>query len=161
MIDALGRLFEIVKNNVAIASLIATIILAFLGYMVTYVNARLLAKRKDQLELVNKQLNEFYGPLYVSTRAGKIAYQALLQKLGKEDIFEKGKEPSPKELEEWYLWVKTVFMPLNDARERVIVEKAHLIIEEEMPDCLLQFVTHVVGYKPVLAKWSKGVDIRV
>jgi len=25
-----------------------------------------------------------------------------------------------------------------------------------MPQCLLDFVTHVVGYKAVMAKWSEG-----
>ena len=39
----------------------------------------------------------------------------------------------------------TIFMPLNDVREKVIIEKAHLIVEEQMPQCLLDFVTHVVG----------------
>ena len=50
----------------------------------------------------------------------------------------------------------TIFMPLNDVREKIIIEKAHLIVEEEMPVCLLDFVTHVVGYKAVLAKWAEG-----
>ena len=52
--------------------------------------------------------------------------------------------------------MKTVFMPLNDAQEKIIIEKAHLIVEEKMPEGLVQFVTHVVGYKAVLAKWGKG-----
>ncbi len=47
-------------------------------------------------------------------------------------------------------------MPLNDIRERIIIQKAALIIEEQMPQCLLDFVTHVVGYKAVLAKWAEG-----
>jgi hypothetical protein len=47
-------------------------------------------------------------------------------------------------------------MPLNDVREKVIIEKAHLIVEEQMPQCLLDFVTHVVGYKAVLSKWAEG-----
>jgi hypothetical protein len=47
-------------------------------------------------------------------------------------------------------------MPLNDIREKIIIEKAHLIVEEQMPHCLLEFVTHVVGYKAVLAKWADG-----
>jgi hypothetical protein len=47
-------------------------------------------------------------------------------------------------------------MPLNDIREKIIIEKAHLIVEEQMPLCLLDFVTHVVGYKAVLAKWADG-----
>ena len=54
------------------------------------------------------------------------------------------------------LWMTTIFMPLNDVREKIIIEKAYLIVEEQMPHCLLDFVTHVVGYKAVLAKWAEG-----
>jgi hypothetical protein len=54
------------------------------------------------------------------------------------------------------LWMNTTFMPLNDIREKIIIEKASLIIEEQMPLCLLDFVTHVVGYKAVVAKWAEG-----
>jgi hypothetical protein len=50
----------------------------------------------------------------------------------------------------------TIFMPLNDIREKIIIEKAYLIVEEQMPQCLLDFVTHVVGYKAVVAKWAEG-----
>jgi hypothetical protein len=60
------------------------------------------------------------------------------------------------EMKDWMLWMKTIFMPLNDVREKIIIEKAHLIVEEQMPRCLLDFVTHVVGYKAVLAKWAEG-----
>jgi hypothetical protein len=59
-------------------------------------------------------------------------------------------------LKDWALWTKTIFMPLNDVREKIIIEKAHLIVEEQMPHCLLEFVTHVVGYKAVMAKWAEG-----
>jgi hypothetical protein len=45
-------------------------------------------------------------------------------------------------------------MPLNDVREKIIIEKAYLVVEEQMPHCLLDFVTHVVGYKAVLKKWE-------
>jgi hypothetical protein len=31
-----------------------------------------------------------------------------------------------------------------------------LIVEERMPECLLDFVTHVVGYKALLAQWAEG-----
>jgi len=151
-----GPVLEFVTQNIAIVSLIATITLAFIGYLATYANIRILARKKDQLELVNKRLNEFYGPLYVATQAGRIAFRSLLDKLGKTAIFEEGKDPSQEELEEWYRWARTVFMPLNDVREKVIIEKAYLIVEEQMPDCLLQFVTHVAGFKAVLAKWDKG-----
>lgn len=131
---------------------ILTVILAFVGYIVTFYSAHLLARRRDKLDLVNKRLNEFYGPLYVASQAGNIAYRSLLKKQGKTQS-----EPiTDEDLKEWVLWMKTIFIPLNEIRERIIIQKAHLIIEEHMPQCLLDFVTHVVGYKAVLSKWAEG-----
>jgi hypothetical protein len=129
-----------------------TITIAFAGYLITILGARMLARHRDKLELVNKRLSEFYGPLYVASETGNIAYRSLLKRQGKavsEPILDS-------ELKDWMLWMNTIFMPLNDIREKIIIEKAYLIIEEQMPQCLLDFVTHVVGYKAVLAKWAEG-----
>src|SRR3984957_7366238 len=63
---------------------ILTILLAFAGYLMTFLSARMLARRRDKLKLVNKRLNEFYGPLYVASEAGNIAYRSLLKRQGKE-----------------------------------------------------------------------------
>ena len=131
---------------------ILTVILAFGGYLITSLSAHMLARRRDKLDLVNKRINEFYGPLYVASEAGDIAYRSLLKRQGKA----KSEPILDSEMKEWTLWMTTIFMPLNDIRERVIIEKAHLIIEERMPQCLLDFVTHVVGYKAVMAKWANG-----
>jgi hypothetical protein len=131
---------------------ILTVIVAFAGYAITFLSAHMLARRRDKLELVNKRLNEFYGPLYVASQAGNIAYRSLLTKQGKTQS-----DPiTDDQMKEWVLWMTTIFMPLNDVREKVIIEKAYLIVEEQMPQCLLDFVTHVVGYKAVLSKWAEG-----
>jgi hypothetical protein len=131
---------------------VLTIVLAFAGYVMTFWSTRMMARRSDRLRLVNQRLNEFYGPLYVATVAGNIAYQSLLKKQGKTQCHPIRDE----DLKEWMLWMTTIFMPLNDVREKIIIENAHLIIEEQMPQSLLDFVTHVVGYKALLAKWAEG-----
>ncbi len=131
---------------------ILTIVVALAGYAITFLSAHMLARRRDKLELVNRRLNEFYGPLYVASQAGNIAYRSLLNKQGKS----KSDPITDEEMKDWMLWMRTIFMPLNDIRERIIIEKAHLIVEEHMPSCLLDFVTHVVGYKAVLWKWAEG-----
>jgi hypothetical protein len=131
---------------------VLTVILAFVSYLATYLSAQVLARRKDKLDLVNRRLNEFYGPLYVASQAGNIAYRSLLNKQGKAQSF----PILDSEMKEWMLWMNTTFMPLNDIREKIIIEKASLIVEEQMPHCLLDFVTHVVGYKAVVAKWAEG-----
>ena len=146
------RLFALSLESQLTDTATLTILLAFAGYLVTFFSSRMLARRRDMLDLVNKRLNEFYGPLYVASQAGNIAYRSLLKKQGKTQchpILES-------EMKEWVLWMKTIFMPLNNVREKVIIEKAHLIVEEQMPQCLLDFVTHVVGYKAVVSKWAEG-----
>jgi hypothetical protein len=131
---------------------VLTIVLAFAGYLVTFLSTRMMARRADRLRLVNMRLNEFYGPLYVASVAGNIAYRSLLAKQGKTQCHPIRDE----DLKEWMLWMTTIFMPLNDIREKIIIENAHLIVEEQMPQCLLDFVTHVVGYKALLSKWAEG-----
>ncbi len=143
---------EVTIPNLLHSAAILTIILAFFGYFVTFISARMLARRRDKLRLVNKRLNEFYGPLYVASQAGHIAYRSLLKKQGKAQCHPIRDE----DLKEWILWMTTIFAPLNDIREKIIIQKAYLIVEEEMPACLLEFVTHVVGYKAVIAKWAEG-----
>ena len=133
-------------------AVVLTIVLAFAGYFFTFWSTRMMTRRADRLKMVNERLNEFYGPLYVASQAGNIAYRSLLAKQGKTQSF----PILDSELKEWMLWMNTIFMPLNDVREKIIIEKAHLILEEQMPRCLLDFVTHVVGYKAVLAKWAEG-----
>ena len=129
-----------------------TVLLALFGYLATFMSAQVLARRRDKLELVNRRLNEFYGPLYVASQAGNIAYRSLLKKQGKTQSF----PILDSEMKEWMLWMTTIFMPLNDVREKIIIENAYLVVEDQMPHCLLDFVTHVVGYKAVLAKWADG-----
>ncbi len=129
-----------------------TVVLAFISYLMTFLITRLMTRRADHLKLVDQRLNEFYGPLYVATLAGNIAYRSLLAKQGKTQCH----PITDEEMKEWMLWMNTIFMPLNDIREKIIIEKAHLIVEEQMPRCLLDFVTHVVGYKAVVAKWAEG-----
>lgn len=143
---------EIFLPNSLQNAAVLTVVLAFAGYLMTFTITRMMVRRADRLKLVNERLNDFYGPLYIASQAGNIAYRSLLQKQGKTQSY----PVLDSELKDWVLWVTTIFMPLNDIREKIIIEKAHLIIEEQMPHCLLDFVTHVVGYKAVLAKWAEG-----
>lgn len=127
-----------------------------IGWFSTYKGGRALALRKDQLDFVNRQLSELYGPLYVSCKAGHAAYYTLLSKLGRtKGIFEEDVQPTEEEIREWYHWMKTVLGPINDRREDLILRSCHLIREEQIPECIIDFVSHVSAYRAVLAKWEK------
>jgi hypothetical protein len=125
------------------------------GWHFSHKSQRSLAARKDRLILLNEQLEKLYGPLCIACVEGKVAYQALLKKLDrKKSIFEDGNQPSQEELEEWFHWMKIVFMPLNQLREKIILENTHLIYEKKIPDCFVEFSTHVVSYRVLMAKWE-------
>jgi hypothetical protein len=131
-------------------SLTVTVLLAFFGYLVTYWNNLRIEKRKDQLNLINQKIAEFYGPLYILTETSKRAFEARRMLLESQ-----GKNIDPKtdeEFAEWRIWLESVFMPLNLQIEELIKQKAFLIQEEKVPECMLDFITHVSGYKAGLQK---------
>lgn len=142
--------------NVQWASIAITSCLALIGLLGTYLYNLRLARRKDRLDLVTRQINEFYGPFYISTQAGKLGVAAFRKKLGQKAVFADRTKPTPMELEEWKIWLPTVLMPINEHREKLILSSAHLIRESEMPSCLLLFVAHVAAYRSVLRKWEQG-----
>ena len=53
-----------VTLTAAVITAIVTIFVALAGYLITYWNNILLSRRTERLNRINKQLNEFYGPLY-------------------------------------------------------------------------------------------------
>jgi hypothetical protein len=142
----------------AVASLIVTIALAFLGYGAAHLNDLLAARRRERLDLVTRRLNDFYGPLYVAAKSSEIAFKAFMLKVGatRHSVFDpKAPHDSPV-MREWRIWVREVLMPLNNIQETLILKNAHLIREPEVPESLLQFVAHTAAYKAVLAKWQEG-----
>ena len=141
---------------ISLLSLVATVFLTFLTYRVTKQNELELARRRERLELVDRMINQFYGPLYIATKAGARAHKALQNKMGKKDLFPQNEMPNERVLAEWRYWVQSVFVTLNQLREDVILQNAHLIRETEIPECLLDFIAHASAYKTMVAKWNSG-----
>jgi hypothetical protein len=135
-----------------------TATLALVGYWLTYRNNVRLAQRNARLDRVNRQLSEFYGPLFASSAAAQIAWQGFRSRFpSRKGAFWAGKTPpSPDEAAAWRLWMTEVFMPLNLRMESVVVEKSDLLDESEMPESLLQLCAHVEAYKTVLRQWEAG-----
>lgn len=134
-----------------------TIGLAFLGYLITYLNNLRLTQRKDRLDRVNRQLGEFYGPLFALDHASYIARQKFLQKYaaGRDAYFAEGVKLSAEELWVWRHWMRTVFMPINARIYELVLSKSDLLIEPNMPPCLIKLCAHVASYKVVLEKWEQ------
>ena len=133
-----------------------TVLLAFFSYLGTYLNNLRLTQRKDRLDRVNRQLGEFYGPMFALSHVSVIARQKFLQKYaaGRKRFFAKDVKHSEDELQAWRHWMQTVFMPINTSIYELILSKSDLLIEPYMPSCLIQLCAHVASYKVVLEKWG-------
>jgi hypothetical protein len=125
-----------------------TILVAFLGYIATYLNSLQLSRRKDRLERVNKQLSELYGPMFSLTHASSIAWK-WFREAHPADV-----NATDDDLQEWRLWMSVVFMPQNVKLYDIILNKSDLLIETAMPQSLLDFCAHTVAMQAVLEKWK-------
>jgi hypothetical protein len=126
-----------------------------LGYIFTYFNDLRISKRTAELERINRQLGELYGPLYALADSSTITFAEFLKRYrpGQPSFF--NTPPNEDELKIWRLWMSDVFMPTNLKMYDIILNKADLLIEEEMPKCLLDLGAHVAAYKAIMKKWEK------
>ncbi|HYJ81070.1 MAG TPA: hypothetical protein VEW03_15765 [Longimicrobiaceae bacterium] len=138
-------------------TVIVTVLGALLGYLATYVNNVRIESRKNQLTRVDRQLREFYGPLFALNHASATAWNKFRKKYRSGVSYWRSEPPpTPEEESAWRLWMKEVFMPILLRMERVIVEHADLIEERDMDECLLDLVAHVSAYKAVIKSWEAG-----
>ncbi|MFD3838300.1 hypothetical protein ACFWWC_18890, partial [Streptomyces sp. NPDC058642] len=111
-------------------AMVVTIGLAFVSYVVTYLNGLRLSQRQEHLARVNRQLSDFYGPLFALTEANNRTFGAFLERHarpGGTSPFVHEPPPTPEELTEWRLWVTTVFLP-NRSRPREWCIDGHSVI---------------------------------
>jgi hypothetical protein len=135
---------------------ILTVSLAFIGYLVKYYNDLVIAKRKDKLERVNRQLKDLYGPLLSLTNSSNNAWRKFrsVYRNYNPAYFDNRNPPNEEEKRVWRLWMTTVFFPIIDKKYNIIIDNTDLIIEDHFPKCLEDFCAHVNTYRPVLEKWK-------
>ncbi|MEU0836322.1 hypothetical protein [Streptomyces sp. NPDC005969] len=141
-----------------IAALI-TVSIALAGYIATYLNGLRLTQRQERLARITRQLAEFYGPLLAMEEVGLLSYAAFSERHSRADgqsPFDHDGNPTDRELAEWRIWLSTVFIPNIKKMREIVVSKADLIIEAEMPPALIQLCAHAAGYEITAARWGEG-----
>lgn len=135
------------------------ILVAVLAAVLSYNQTRRLNRAQARLARLNAQLEELYGPLYATLEASRIAYEKLLDRLrpGQTSLFdEHSAPPTEEELHALRQWIMVVSHPRASQAYEIIISKAHLLVEGEMPECLLQFLAHKGGYDVLLQRWANG-----
>lgn len=137
---------------------LAGVVGAVVGYFFTYVTNLRLAQRNDRLARINSQLSEFYGPLLALTRSSDQSWQAFRKRYrpGEGSFWKNDPPPTVEDAAAWRLWMTTVFVPVHQQMMELVLNRAHLIEEPEMPLCLLTLCAHVNGYQAILKEWEAG-----
>lgn len=139
-------------------AIVATIVVAFLGYLVTYLQQRMHSNREAQLARVNLQLRNLYGPLYSTLKANEAIWNEFRKKLwpqhGQGGYFVDG--TTDEEKERWRTWMLEVFEPLNARIEKAILENGDLLDSGGFPDIFIDTLAHIAAYRALYPKWRDG-----
>ena len=135
-------------------TLLVTLCLALTGYLYTL----FLARRRDRLARINRQLRDLYGPLYALSQTGAhVWYSFRSQHRPAKGSFWKADSPiDDSDAVAFRLWIRSVFMPLNRQMMDLVVNQADLLAGTEIPDCLLDLCAHISSYEALLAQWEQG-----
>ena len=142
-------------DDATLLAVIVTVLVAITGYFATYLNNLSIARRNDRLKRVNRQISDFYGPLFALVHTTNTAWEYFRQHWGTDRPYY-WPNASAEEAAAWRLWMEEVFMPKNLKMEKIIVENIDLIDEPEIPNCLLDLLAHVAAYKTVVKRWEEG-----
>ena len=122
--------------------------------------ARSDARRTRALERVDRQIGGFLGPLLAELRANDAAWQGFSRAHwpahGRSSYFTPDAETSDDEAALFRLWVRTVFMPINERIEALILGNAELLNGLDPPRSFSDFLAHVAGYRATMARWDAG-----
>ena len=148
-----------------IVSVIVAAIIAVGGWIFTYFNRLAFDRRSANLERINKQLRELYGPLYAQLEASSETWGAFAEKYwpehGKTGYFA-GQGDASKltdtEKQRWITWMTNVFQPLNTKTAELIIKNIDLIEGSDIPPSFLSALAHINAYNAILAQWESGDD---
>ncbi|PRW60629.1 hypothetical protein C2E21_0788 [Chlorella sorokiniana] len=134
---------------------------AFLGWLFTYYNTKKTDERKAQIERINDQVRQLYGPLLACVHASRSAYAAMVRQHSPDGTvqgFVKALQSHPEGPvgEAYRRWMKVVLQPLNEKAADIIVNHVDLLRTPYIDPLLLQLVAHVSANKVILRRWEEG-----
>lgn len=145
---------------IKVVPMIIAALVAVIGWGMTYFHKWYFENKANQLDRVNRQLKELYGPLYVRLIASQETWNAFWQNYrpahGRNHYFGSNVEVTDKEKAVWRNWMTNVFEPMNAKTEEVILSNIDLLEGNEIPEAFIDALAHIAAYKAVLADWEKG-----
>ena len=148
-------------SSITILTIMIPVVLAFIAYF----NSMRLERRKNRLERINKQLNDFYGPLLATVKANNYAWKNFKKKYLEGQDEKRGfvakYNPNENETREYYNWMKNVFMPNNELLYRIVVKKTSLLEDNDIPLPLLKLAIHILEARAEFNKSTPNQPINI
>jgi len=140
----------------ALIAATSAVFVAIFGATAAYLNSKILQRRNERLRWLSEQLSELYGPLVMIGEANRIAFLEFERRYAPEGQKLFGPSTTDDIRQMWRIWVETVFMPNNRSMLGILQNKGHLLVEDEVPQVLLQFAAHTYGYEALLTRWREN-----
>lgn len=145
-------------STITLIGMVISILIATAGWYVTYTNKRKHDSHLAQLDRVNRQLRELYGPLYIGLEASNRTWNAFWKKYrpshGKNQYFDPTVEVTDEEKKVWRNWMEHVFEPMNTRVEEILINNIDLVESDSIPDSFKDALAHVAAYRVILAQWK-------
>lgn len=143
----------------AVWTLITGVTVAVIGSALAFILNRRRDRLLAQLDFVNNQLRYFYGPLLAFTEASERAWKVFSAQHiteGAQDFWDRNPKyaPTREARVAWLDWVRNILIPTNKRMVDIISERADLLIEPGMPQCLTDLCAYVLGVESILASWD-------
>ncbi|WP_406162291.1 hypothetical protein OG298_37370 [Streptomyces sp. NBC_01005] len=139
----------------AVITASTSVIIAVLAYLLNQRGGRLRDAHQAELDWVNMQLRDLYGPLLVLANTNETAWRAYKQRfLRNRDASLRGYEIPATERDRWKRWTMIVFAPTAREMRDTIMKHGDLIIDAEMPQVFLDFCSHVHSLDVLIDEWG-------
>ena len=138
-----------------LVALIAAVVAVF-GYLLNHYLDRRKDSRLRKLQRLESQLQDFYGPLMALSHATYTIYDGWIRIYRDGKPFNDDDPPTEEQLSFWRTWITSVLQPLNERMVTIVIERSHLLDDDELPGAFSVLLAHVEGYKPIIAAWKVG-----
>ncbi|WP_369144010.1 hypothetical protein [Streptomyces sp. R44] len=140
----------------AIITASASIVVAVLAFLLTQRAQIRQERRQARLARINSQLRELYGPLNTLIESNERVWEALrVSFLPAQDE----RDPTANS-SEWQRWRDQALVPTNRRMRDLIIERADLIVEPEVPHPLRDFCAHVLALEISILEEAEGLHRR-
>lgn len=127
------------------------------GRDIYYINVN--AKGEATQDLLLRQINELYSPLWGALEESQRHYDILCQLIPRKDGRIDMSQFSKKDSEVWNHFTETYFLPLNAKMKEIICSNLHLVEGGALPESFNQFLDHAARFESLHQLWKeKGVD---